>query len=128
MEGCLMDSRSFDAASRMVGGGVSGRRSLLALGTAGLLAALAGPLAAEGKNNKRKANKKQKTRNKRQRECPAAPDLCAPQVQACVNGLSPQCEDDDEFCQAQLACCSELGACDFSGFLTCLFAAADSTN
>ena len=43
-----MNDRSFDSLSRQTAGGVSRRTSLMLLGAAGLMAALAGPLTADG--------------------------------------------------------------------------------
>ena len=122
-----MDHQSFDVVSRQLAGSAAGRLSLLALGAAGLITALAGPFAAEGKKkngNNKKGNNKKKTRNQQQ-ECPPAADLCAPQVRPCVDVLTPLCNGDPS-CQDQIACCSELGACDFGGFLSCLIAAGNN--
>lgn len=115
----LVEERSFDAVSRRVAGDATGRRALLAIGATGLMAALLGPFAAQGKN-KKGTRKKKKTRNA-QKACPTAPDLCATQVQPCVAALTTNCGGDPS-CQDSIACCGRLGSCDFGGFISCVIA------
>ena len=116
-----MEDRAFDSVSRKVAGGAAGRRVLLAMGTAGLMTALLGPFAAQGKSKGKKGTRKKKKVRNPQRACPPVPDLCAPQVQPCVAALTTNCGGDPT-CQDSIACCGKLGTCDFGGFISCVIA------
>lgn len=81
----------------------SRRASLLALGAAGLGAAVP-PRAAKAKKKKGKANKR-----------------CKPQVAQCQAFFTLECGDvNAPECAALLNCCELLGTCNFDGLITCL--------
>jgi hypothetical protein len=96
-----MDSVVFDALTR--------RASLISAGAAGF-AALAHPIAADGKKKKRK---KKGDVNK----------LCKQEVNDCVTVLTAACEDAMCVAAVQL-CCPELATCDFTGLVACIQAAS----
>jgi len=110
--------RSFDTIIRDATTGISRRRSLVTLGAAGVVAALASPFAADAKQ----AAAEKKGRKKRKRQSPPPPDRCAPQVEPCTVALTNACGGDPG-CQDSIACCSHLGTCDGNGFFDCLLIA-----
>lgn len=83
-----MDSSVFDSLTRQAADIVSRRASLLALGAAGLAAALANPLGGEAsKKGKKKCNKQKK-------QCRSdVQDFCAGTIieQECLDALLPCC-------------------------------------
>src|SRR5215217_3197010 len=97
-----MDAGSFDALSR--------RASLVALSTAGVVAALRGSFPAEAK--KRGGKHKTKCR-----------DRCAQQVAQCTTTITSLCVGAPE-CQDSISCCAIPENCDFTGFFGCLMASA----
>ena len=113
-----MNDRSFDSLSRQTAGGISRRTSLLSLGAAGLMAALASPFTADAAQvsaDKKGHKKKKKTKTQ------PPPDLCAPQVEECTALLTNLCGGLAE-CQDSIACCSFLGTCRASAFIACFVA------
>jgi hypothetical protein len=92
-----MNDMSFDLLTR--------RASFMALGTAGLVAAVVNPIAAEAK---RKKTKKKWDVNK----------LCKKQVGSCTTLVTSLCAGQAD-CLALFGCCPILGSCDITGFLTC---------
>lgn len=84
--------------------GLTRRASLVALGAAGLSAAIP-PRAAKGKKKKGKANKR-----------------CKPQVAQCQAFFALECGGDVTApeCAALVTCCESLGTCNFDGLITCL--------
>ena len=108
-----MNDRSFDTIVRDATAGVSRRRSLFALGAAGLVTTLASPFLADAKqaSTEKKGRKKKKTKQ-------PPPDLCASQVEECTALLTNLCGGLAE-CQDSIACCSFLGTCQASAFISC---------
>ena len=119
-----MDDRSFENLIRYAAGGTSRRGSMMTLGAAGLAAIFASSFSTEAKNKGSKKKKKQ-----RQVPPPPAspplPDLCAPQVEECSTVVTSLCNGDPK-CVDAPACCSFLGTCNASGFLSCFLAALDT--
>lgn len=95
-----MESRTFDALTR--------RASLLTVGMAGL-ASLARPLTSAAKKNRKNKNKKKGDVNK----------LCKTQVGQCETFINTFCQGQPG-CADLLDCCSEVGVCDFTGFIACV--------
>jgi len=115
-----VNDRSFDTIVRDATAGVSRRTSIMSLGAAGLMAALAGPLTADAAQVAAdKKGRKNKKKNQNQQQPIAPPDLCAPQVEPCTLTLSNVC-DGDPGCQDSIACCSHFATCDADGFFNCL--------
>lgn len=99
-----MNEQTFDTVTRSVAG-TSRRRSLLALGGAGLAATLAGrSLSTEAKSGKNKKCKKQK------KQCMQAITSYCNQL----NGLGPGCEEDLK------PCCTSFKKCKANAGLTCM--------
>ena len=89
--------------------GLTRRASLATLGVAGLMA-LASPLRASAKHKNGKNTKAKKR--------------CQTQIAQCTTLVAQACPGDDA-CVARLQpCCTVVGQCDFSGFITCLQQAA----
>jgi hypothetical protein len=108
-----MDHQLFDRFTRSAAARVSRRGSLLALGAAGLARLLIGPSPTKAK---RGGKKKKKNRP----ECPPLPESpCPAQVQTCKDFRTFRCNGDPT-CLSSVACCDELGTCDFNGFFACL--------
>jgi hypothetical protein len=112
-----LNDGSFDSLSRQTAGGISRRTSLMSLGAAGLMAALAGPLTADAAQVSAD-KKRRKKKNKKSAPLPP-PDLCAPQVGACTQFINSVCSGAAD-CLDSLQCCSHLGTCDAGGFFSCL--------
>lgn len=118
-----MDDRSFENLIRFAAGGTSRRGSMMTLGAAGLAAIFAGSFTSEAKN---KGGKKKKQRPAPPPPAsPPPPDLCAPQVEECSAVVTSLCNGDPK-CVDAPACCSFLGTCNASGFLSCFLAALDT--
>jgi hypothetical protein len=115
-----MSENAFDVFTRDIGDAVSRRASLMTLGGAALVAALAGAPAAEAKKNNNKKAKKAKKRARRrlQQTCDAQPGQCQTAVQAfCANqGMRSQS------CLQQLSrCCTLIVDCNVTPAFTCVF-------
>jgi len=95
-----MDAGAFDALSR--------RAFLVALSTAGVVAALGGAFQAEAK----KRGGKKKTSGR---------DRCASQLAQCTTSITAFCAGEPT-CLDAVPCCPILETCDFSGFFACLVA------
>lgn len=75
--------------------------------------ALAAPVSAEDrKRNKKKKNKNNSGQNK-------ILARCVSQIPACATLVQQSCGDDAACLAARTACCDFVGACDFTGFVTC---------
>ena len=125
-----MNDRSFETITRNAAGGISGRRSLITLGAAGLAAGLASPFAAEAKKAsplaaEGKKGGKHKRKDKKQKCPPAAVDRCPGQVETCTATLTAVCGGNPE-CQDAVACCPHLRTCDASGYFACLILAGSN--
>jgi hypothetical protein len=94
-----MNNGTFEALTR--------RASLMSLGTAGLIA-LTNPFVAGAKKKQGKNKGKNGDVNK----------LCKGQVGECTTALTALCAGDPD-CQDLIACCSNLGRCNFTSFLDC---------
>jgi hypothetical protein len=123
-----VNDRSFDTIVRDATAGVSRRRSLFVMGSAGVVAALAGPYAADAKKASSgtaegkkggSATAEGKKRGKQRKKCP--PDRCAGQVDSCTITLANLCGGEPS-CQDSVACCSHFATCDATGFWTCFVA------
>jgi hypothetical protein len=114
-----MNEQTVEVLSRAAAS-VSRRGSLLTLGGA-LAAAITAPSLVEAKKNSKKANKAKK-RKAQQRAAEQAENeanlICQSQVAGCRARILAEC--DGPTCPAAADCCSFFGACDFSGFFTCL--------
>jgi hypothetical protein len=121
-----VNNQPFDTFTRRAVGVLSGRASLLALGTAGLVA-LAGPGPANAKKHK-KRNKKCKKDKKACKndlaDCNEEAEQCAAQVEQCTTFLTALCAGEPN-CLDSVPCCSILESCDFSGFFACLVETSD---
>lgn len=96
------------------------RRHSLALVLAAWLG-LRHELEAEGKKNRRKTRKKDRCQDKVQRK---AKKTCAQIAEQCAAYFLPRCDEEGqpEECRAAVtACCAQLGACNFTEYMTCLF-------
>jgi hypothetical protein len=105
-----MTNDTFDTIARTAGG--SHRRTMLALGAAGLATALAGTFSASSKKSAA-----QKARKKCKKKCKKQKESCIEQVTAFCNqqnGLGQQCLD------AFLPCCND---CDVSAGVMCAIVA-----
>jgi len=109
--------RSFDTIIRDATAGVSRRTSLMSLGAVGLLAALAGQVPAEAAQ----VTAEKKSHKNKKKKCPPPVDQCAPQAEECTALLGALCAGQAE-CQDSVACCSFLGTCRASAFVSCLLA------
>jgi hypothetical protein len=113
-----MNVRAIDTLNQHTVARRSHRRSLLALGSAGLVA-VAGQFTAEGK--KKGAKNKNKAR-RAPRICPAPPDNpCPAEAEQCATITALFCEGSTT-CQQQVDCCSFLQTCDANGYFACLAA------
>ncbi len=111
-----MNDRTFDFVTLRAVRGFSRRATLTTLGTAGL-AALAHPFMTEAK--KKGGKNKRDRKDKNTKTCPEPVDRCTPQTEQCTAVLSAFCGGDPN-CLDSVACCSFLGSCDATTFLTCL--------
>jgi len=117
-----VNDRSFDTIVRDATAGVSRRRSLFALGGAGVVAALASPFAADAKKaNSVAAEGKKRGKHKKKTKTQPPPDLCAPQAEECTALVTNLCGGNLE-CQDSIDCCSFLGTCRASAFIACFVA------
>jgi hypothetical protein len=122
-----VNTTNFDVLTHIA----SRRGSLLALGGAGLTAALTGAFGAAPTPKASKLDKKEAAEAKKKRPKNAkrgdVNKLCKAQVRGCIDILTPTCagNTDVEACVALVQrCCPELGTCDVAGFFTCLQANA----
>jgi hypothetical protein len=97
-----MSGKSFDAFIRRAAADVSRRDAVVALGGAGLAAAITRQATAAKPSGKKNARKK-----------------CRRQVGQCRDIFIPVCGGGDE-CETLLACCSFLATCDTARFIACL--------
>jgi hypothetical protein len=104
---------------------LSKRRSLLALGSAGVIALLTAPTSSSVK-----ARKKRKRRKKAAEACPPVVEDCTTEIsQTCVKQkdecnafFAPLCAEEDapRNCTEAIAiCCESLGTCQATFFLDC---------
>ena len=111
-----MIERTIDAITRRAAGGVSRRGTILTLGTVGLTA-LTQPFLVEAKKNGGKSRKKSNKKN--EKTCPEQEDRCATQAAECTTFLTALC-GGDPVCTDSIGCCTLLGSCDATAFITCL--------
>ena len=122
-----MNEQTVDALSRRTARSMSRRGSLLTLGGA-LAATIAVPSLAEAKKNSKKA-KKAKKRKAQQRAAEQAENqanqACQSQVAGCKAHILDVCQLSGGRCVPAAECCSSLGACNVTGFITCLVTVAN---
>jgi hypothetical protein len=101
-----MNENVYETATRRAAGAVSRRGSLRTLGGA-LAAVVAAPSLIQakkgGKNDGNAANRR-----------------CKRQVAGCRKVVLELCGDEEDVCQAVLACCPTLGACNATAFFACV--------
>lgn len=118
-----MSEPMIDLFSRRAASTVSRRASLTALGMAGVLAPTR-PMTTTGKKNKKGklANSAKRDKQRCQQDlvaCNAQGVSCAAQAEDCTALLSAICAGDP-LCPEFVTCCSFLGDCNATAFLTCL--------
>lgn len=106
-----MTGLTFDAFTRQLGR----RRAIQSLGAAAVATASGLTLADARNGSNKQKNKKQKKKIQKQ-----AIALCESQAQQCITLITAGCNGDAECLARGQQCCAFLGACDFSGLITCL--------
>jgi hypothetical protein len=100
-----MKKRDFDTLTRRAAGRLSRSGSPLTIGRGARVAITARGVSTEAKKGRKKGPR------------------CKRQVNQCRGAIAAACSPEDpDVCVALSACCSELGACDVTGFFACLVA------
>jgi hypothetical protein len=102
-----MDAIAFDALTR--------RASLIVVGTAGLAASFASPIATSARNKAKKKLKK-----KQLQKCQAQIGQCSAIFTANCEASSTNPDELQECLDTFIPCCEPLGTCGFNAFFVCL--------
>ena len=104
-----MNEKVFETVSRRAASVVSRRGSLQTLGSVALAAAVSAPSLVRarkgGNNSGNGANRR-----------------CRRQVAGCRKVVLELCGDEEDVCEAVLACCPSFGTCNVAAFFECVIA------